>query len=410
MSSSTTVAQSNLEQDKVIKATYKEPTPGKIRADSTTAYQPPEALVQSVKSAQKQADFDQAKKAIKMNFEQTMDERIKSYSIGKQEAILKASMKGAAITVLPSPGPDLFEDPLVERSRSKGVLLPRFLDSSVSTAEEGWRINLNASQRRSLVSRDNRAAATTTTTTKQQNHKDRSNSSRQHRISPPPKMLLDRRDSHPHHMGVRSSSSARAIMENQTDTSAMMMMDTNMNGSMTESDLAGDRSESTDYEIRGRSIDTMDATPYTQHHTTFNNSNIHTIPMTTMGQQQQHHPRHLALEHPHTPLHDVPPPHSYIHIHPYPQSSSPTRPQSYNMDYGQTAPTIPTNKPRSAMKQQNHTTPPVRNQRQQITVYFQDRPLVDPDYGDYSPDNNDQFDDESVNSTTTRVPTQDFRV
>ena len=80
------------------------------------------------------------------------------------------------------------------------------------------------------------------------------------------------------------------------------------------------------------------------------------------------------------------------------------------MDYGKSPPnTFVNNKPRSAMKQPDHSSPTHRNQRQQITVYFQDRPRADPDYGDYSPDND--FDDEqSVNSTTTRVPLQDFRV
>ena len=390
-----------------MKATYKEPTPGKLRADSTTSYQPPPQLVESVKSAKKQTDFDQAKKAIKINFEQTMDERIKSYSIGKQEAILKASMKGAAITVLPSPGPDLFEDPLVERSRSKGVLLPRFLDSSISTAAEGWKINLNPSQRRTLVSHDNRAITNRRQGT---GSKERNSSNRPHRISPPPKMLLDRSDSHPNNMGIRTSSSARGGLEGHTDTSGMMMH-TNMNGSMIESDGMGEHSESTNYEIHGHSIDTFDATPHIQHHSMMYNNSHHT-PM-TMGQQQQqqqHHSHRLALEHPHSPLHDIAPPHSYIHIHPYPQSSSSTRPHTYNMDYTKSAPSIPVNKPRSAMKQPQQSTPPVRNQRQQITVYFQDRPRMDPEYGDYSPDNNDFDDEQSVNSTTTRVPGSDFRV
>jgi hypothetical protein len=129
LSSSTATAQSALAHEKTLKATLKEPTPGGVRTDSTFMWTPPDPLVQSVKSSQKQTEYDNAKKAIKKSHEETLDARIKSYTAGKQEAILRASMKGAAITVLPSPGPDLFDEPRAERSRSKGVLLPRFVDS-----------------------------------------------------------------------------------------------------------------------------------------------------------------------------------------------------------------------------------------------------------------------------------------
>lgn len=131
LSSSTASAQAALEHEKTLKATLKEPTPGKVRADSTYMWKAPDPLVESMKSSKKQTDFDVAKRAIKKDFEDTLDARIKSYTAGRQEAILKASMKGAAITVRPSPGPDLFEEPMVERNRSKGVLVPRFVDSKL---------------------------------------------------------------------------------------------------------------------------------------------------------------------------------------------------------------------------------------------------------------------------------------
>jgi hypothetical protein len=139
-------AQAALEHEKAMKAALKEAEVWQLREDSTTKYEPPAELVEQKSTAKRQADFDAARMAIKTNFEQTMDERIKSYTIGKQEAILKASMKGAAITVLPSPGPDLFEEPLVERSRSKGALLPRFVDSVMSTPDD-WKLSVNVAKR-----------------------------------------------------------------------------------------------------------------------------------------------------------------------------------------------------------------------------------------------------------------------
>ena len=128
-----------------MKAALKEAEVWRLREDTTTKYAPPAALTEQKSAAKRQADFDAAQKAIKYNFQQTMDDRIKSYTIGKQEAILRASMKGAAIKVLPSPGPDLFEEPLVERSRSKGALLPRFVDSTMSTPDD-WKLSVNVAR------------------------------------------------------------------------------------------------------------------------------------------------------------------------------------------------------------------------------------------------------------------------
>jgi hypothetical protein len=105
---------------------------------------PPADVVEKLSKATKRSEAMPLYAAIRHNFERTMHDRVVSYTKHRLESVLKSQMKGAAISVLPSPGPDLFVSPrssfVLSENKTKivqsGAFLPRYIDSKHTTAEE----------------------------------------------------------------------------------------------------------------------------------------------------------------------------------------------------------------------------------------------------------------------------------
>lgn len=129
LQSSTMRANSLLAHEVQLKSLLKEVTAVPHSASCSTLYAIPEDVAEKIKNAKSASDSKLARKEAKDAYYFAAAERMRLYVLNKQEAVMKATMKGASINVLPSPGPILFENQM-NKFYENQVFRPKFVDRS----------------------------------------------------------------------------------------------------------------------------------------------------------------------------------------------------------------------------------------------------------------------------------------
>lgn len=100
--------------------------PFELDASSSTIIHIPTALVSRVKNAKSLLAYEAAKKEIKSFYENTLSERIATFSKSKEFAVKRAAQFGTPITLAPIEGEYFFDDSICDDSDSESLALKEY--------------------------------------------------------------------------------------------------------------------------------------------------------------------------------------------------------------------------------------------------------------------------------------------